>query len=172
MIEEKSITDRFNGVVENAQIFCFITRSSELQREAYDKLKGLLIECDQQKAVAVTAGDENFANLLLGFECVADCLLAEIEMWLLLKEEKPDEAWDRLVSAQNAACAAARAHRGFEHLEKRAEYLTEVEKIILPPQNFVSAGLLVRHQICSICGREYGDCDHLGAGPIGVDFVA
>jgi hypothetical protein len=165
MIEKQPIIDRFNGVFENAQIFCFITRSAELQREACDKLKGLLIECDQLKAVAVTAGAEDFANLLLGFECVADCLLAEIEMWLLIKEEKPDEAWDRLVSAQNAVSAAARAHKGFEHLEKRAEYLAEVEKIVFPPQNFVSAGLHVRHQICSICGRKYGDCDNLVGRP-------
>jgi hypothetical protein len=73
----------------------------------------LLTECKQQKAAAVTAGDEDFANLLLGFECAARCLRSEIEMWLLLKEEKPDEAWDKLVSAQNAAGAAVRAHRGF-----------------------------------------------------------
>jgi hypothetical protein len=165
MIEQKPIIDRFNGVLEIAQTLSFITRSSELQRDACDKLKDLSVECEQQKAAAVTAGDEDFANLLLGFECVADCLLAEIEMWLLLKEEKPDEAWDRLISAQNAASAAVRAHRGFEHLEKRAEYLADVERIIFPPQNFVSTGLVVRRQICSICGSEYGDCLHLAEKP-------
>jgi hypothetical protein len=165
MIEKKPIIDRFNSVLAIAQTLSFITRSSELQRDACDKLKDLSVECGQQKAAAVEAGDEDFANLLLGFECVADCLLAEIEMWQLLKEEKPDEAWDRLISAQNAASAAVRAHRGFEHSERRAEYLNDVERIIFPSQNFVSTGLVVRRQICSICGSEYGVCDHLVGRP-------
>jgi hypothetical protein len=172
MIEKNATIDRFNAVVDDATIFTFLTRASELQREACTKLKSLSEECRQLKAAAVRTGDEEFANLLLGFECVADCLLAEIEMWLLLKEEKPDEAWDRLVDAQNLASAAVRAHGGFAHLEKRAEYLIETEKIIFPPQNFVSTGLIVRQQICSICGREYSECEHVVGRPYWGRFCA
>ena len=165
MAETTLIIDKFNRMIEDAEIFSCIARASELQREACVKLKDLLTECRQQKAAAVKAGNEDFANLLLGFKCVARCLRSEIEMWLLLKEEKPDEAWDRLVSAQNAAGAAVRAHRGFGHLEKRVEHLVAIEEIIFPPQSFVSAGLVVRHQICSICGGEYGKCDHVVGKP-------
>jgi hypothetical protein len=48
---------------------------------------------------------------------------------------------------------------------KKAEHLVAIEKIIFPPQSFVSSGLVVRHQICSICGAEYGGCDHLAGKP-------
>jgi len=77
-------------------------------------------------------------------------------MWILLKEEKPDEAWDKLVSAQMAAADAVRAHMGFAHLETQAQRLEEIERLVFPRQVFVSAGIIVQHQECSICGNEYG----------------
>jgi len=38
-----------------------------------------------------------------------------------------------------------------------------IEKIIFPPQIFVSAGMIVENQKCSICHKEYSDadCDHI-----------
>ena len=92
-------------------------------------------------------------------------LRSEIRMWLLLKDEKPDEAWEELINAQTAAVAAARAHNAFSHLERRAEYLETIEATVFPPQVFVSAGVIVRYQECSICGNEYGECAHVAGRP-------
>jgi hypothetical protein len=142
-----------------------MTRDSGIQKDACTKLQTLVADCRTLKSEAVAAGDEDFANLLLGFECVASCLSEELAMWILLKEEKPDEAWDSLCSAQMAAANAARAHNGFAHLETHAQRLEEIERLVFPPQVFVSAGIIVRHQECSICGSEYGDCEHLAGKP-------
>lgn len=172
MTQTNPTIDRLNSIIKDVETVRCITRASELQRAACGRLKDLLAECREQKVAAVSAGDEDFANLVLGFECVARYLRAEIEMWLLLKEEKPDEAWDKLVSAQNSAIAAVRAHRGFAHLEKIGERLLTIEKILFPPQTFVSTGLVVRNQICSICGTEYGECDHLAGKPYWGRFCA
>ena len=89
MVDRTLIIDRFNSIIEDAERFSYITRASELQRDTCGKLTNLLTECKQQKAAAVTTGDEDFANLLLGFECAVRSLRSEIEMWLLLKEENP-----------------------------------------------------------------------------------
>lgn len=155
----------YNSIIEDCENFCFITRDSGLQKDACVKLQTLLADCLTLKSEAIADTDEDFANLLLGFECVANCLHSELEMWILLKEEKPDEAWDKLVSAQMAASDAARAHKGFAHLESHAQRLEEIEKLVFPSQVFVSVGMIVRHQECSICGSEYGDCDHLIGKP-------
>jgi hypothetical protein len=161
----KQQIDQFNTTIEYCENFCVITRGSELQEEACVKLRALISDCEKLKPIAVEAGDEDFANLLLGFQCVATCLRAEIQMWLLLKQEKPDDAWDRLVTAQMAAIDAARAHQGFSHLEKQAQRLIEIEKLVFPPQVFVSTGFIVRKQECLICGNEYEECEHLIGKP-------
>lgn len=161
----KKHVERFNAIIEDCENFCCITRDSELQKAACVRLQALEAECGTLKSKAVASRDEDGANILLGFECVAHCLLAELTMWILLKEEKPDEAWDSLISAQMAATDAARAHGAFAHNEIQAKRLEDIERLIFPPQVFVSAGMVVRHQECSICGNEYGDCEHLAGKP-------
>jgi hypothetical protein len=154
-----------NAAIKDAENYGVLTRDSGLQKEEILRLGQLVSDCGARKVEAIAAKDEDFANLLLGFECVVQCLSKKLEMWITLKEEKPDVAWDNLVAAQMAASAAARAHIGFSHLIHQAERLEVIEKIIFPPQVFVSAGLIVGRQECSVCGEEYGECDHLAGVP-------
>lgn len=154
-----------NEVIKHCEEFCFITRDSGLQRDAITSLQSMISDCAVIKSNAVADREEEFANIILGFECVAQCLCAELEMWIFLKEEKPDEAWDRLVTAQMAAIDSVRAHQSFAHNEAQAARLEEIERLVFPSQVFLSAGMIVRHQECSICGGEYGDCDHLAGKP-------
>jgi hypothetical protein len=155
----------FNAVVKEVEFLLSIARSSSLQREACERLKLQAQILAAEKAKAVAEGNEDFANLLLGCECVNTSMLAELNMWLLLKEEKPEEAWDQLVLAQNGAIDATRAHAGFAHLTHQNAKLEEVEQLVFPPQVFISSGLIAANQECSICGSEYGECDHLLGKP-------
>jgi hypothetical protein len=119
----------------------------------------------EEKYHAVQKQDEDYANCLLGCECAARAVLAELHMWLLIKEEHPDDAWAELVNAESLVLGAIRSHRGFSHLAPLMERLELIERVIFPQQAFVSAGLTVLKQICSICGEEYGDCEHLAGMP-------
>lgn len=92
-------------------------------------------------------------------------LTAELQMWLLLKSDKPDDAWKNLVSAQMATRDAVRSHPVFSHLQKHATYLLDVERVVFPRQVFFSAGLVVGWQQCSICGADYAECSHVAGSP-------
>lgn len=164
--------ERFNSFINEVMTFLSIARDSELQRKTCHLLREFLAEVAEMKRDAVRERDEDEANLLLGFECVADCLLSEIAMWLLLKLERPEKAWDCLVSAQSAASAAARAHPGFAHLSQHNERLYVIEEIVFPPQIFVSSGFIAQRQVCSICGQDYGECDHLAGLPYMGEFCS
>jgi hypothetical protein len=155
----------FNESVEAAEVFLSIVRDSDLQRDACASLQSVLSQIASEKAEAVSCEDEAYANLLLGCECVADALIAELRMWLALKEEKPDDAWDQLISAQEASGAAVRAHDSFAHLEQHKDRLEAIERLVFPPQVFVSSGFVLNLLECSICGREYEDCEHLIGKP-------
>lgn len=150
-----------NDALKAAEVFLSITRDSELQKEAVESLEQMMSRIAAEKEKAIGAKEEDYANMLLGCECVAEALVAEIKMWLLLKEGDPDGAWDQLVNAQTAAIAAMHAHDGFGHLEYHNERYRAIEQLVFPKQIFVSSGMIVRSQECSICGKEYEDCDHL-----------
>jgi hypothetical protein len=155
----------FNNQLQASHSLACMARDYGLQVSACSNLSALLETVAEGKTVAVTEGNENLANLFLGFECVAQSLRAELTMWILLKDEKPDEAWNSLIVAQKAAAAAAKAHPGFLHLEHQHARLESIEKLLFPPQVFLSAGWIVGRQECSICAAEYGTCDHLVGKP-------
>ena len=160
----------FNERVKESEIFLSIARDSELQQEACENLESVLSEIAQEKRIAVENNNEDYANLLLGCECAAKSLHHELKMWLLLKQEKPEEAWDHLVGAQMEATSAVKAHAGFRHVEHHRHRLEIIEKIVFPPQEFVSAGVIIHEQECSICGEDYDECEHLAGKPYMGEF--
>lgn len=159
------IVEYLNQEIQRIENLLCITRNSDLQRQALASLEGVEATIRTAKDNAIADNDEDLANLLLGFQCVAEALSSELEMWLLLKDEEPDSAWDNLVAAQMSSIDAARAHSSFSHLTRNNERLEAIEKIVFPPQVFVSAGMVVKSQTCSICGQEYEECSHLIGRP-------
>ena len=160
-----TFVSEFNKITEQCAIFGFVTRDSTLQREACQKLQNLDALIKVEKESAIASGDDDYANLLLGCECATDALASEIRMWILIKEGRPDEAWDALVNAESNLVSAMKAHEGFAHLEDNIRRLAAIEQLVFPPQFFLSSGMIVKSQICSICGGEYEDCEHVKGRP-------
>ena len=163
---------KFNDAVKETGRFLSIARASKLQQDALEALGQLILEIAEEKARAIEVKNEDYANMLLGCECVAAALIAELKMWILLKQEEPDAAWDQLVSAQDAYIAAMRAHSGFSHLAFFHQRMEAIEQLVFPPQMFTSVALIVERQECSICGDEYEDCAHLIGKPYMGEFCS
>lgn len=163
---QKEYLDAFNEALQELCTYRFITRNSDLQRQACANLEKMLRFVSEEKAKAISEGDEKFANVLLGCQALVSGCLAEVTMYVLLKEDKPDAAWSELIKAQDAFEAALRADEGFgEDVARQLYRLYEIERVIFPPQSFLSTGWIVKEEICSICGSEYEDCDHIKGRP-------
>lgn len=160
----------FNNLVREVEVLLFVTRDSDLQRAAIERLSQIVLLAEGWKRDAVSEGNEDQANAILGMEHCAASLKAELEMWVLLKSNEADEAWNCLITAQSAALWAIRASAGFVHLVERTERLATIEKLIFPSQIFLSAGLIVHQEICTICGSDYEDCAHVVGTPYWGEF--
>lgn len=165
-----SLAKKLNAVIEDAEVFRYITRCSKLQRDAIKSLKDLRTKILSLKSDAIESKNEERANILLGYECAVSGLIAELEMWILLKQEAPDKAWSKLVTAQMSYCSAAHADVGFNHVLQHLQRLEEIEELVFPPQVFMSSGMTVKRLTCSICGEEYEDCEHLAGKPYMGEF--
>ncbi len=163
---------RFNDVIERTHTFRFITRSSELQQEALLKLDQLRTELRNEKSAAIESGDEDNANLILACECALSALSSEIQMCILLKEGEPGAAWDKLIEAQNSCRAAVHAHGGFQLLVNHIRRLEAAEHLFFPPQTFMSPGFLVKSYRCSICKKDYEECEHIASRPYMGEFCS
>lgn len=151
----------FNQQIREIEVLDFITRDDTLQKAACTKLEQLWEEIRTLKNDYASKGENDAANLFLGFQCVISQLHNKLNMWLCLKASDHEKAWDHLIQAQYKCRDAIRAHKGFHHLSITLSNLIAIEKIIFPPQVFLSSGLLVGKQVCSICKSDYEECDHI-----------
>jgi hypothetical protein len=158
------IVAAYNALLEEVEPLLFIVRESALQRGAIGQIAAFVDRADQARLEAISLSDAECANLLLGFRSAARSLSAELNMYLLLKQDRPEEAWGALIGAQSELGAAARAHSSFR-FEPKAQHLRAMESHFFPPQVFMSAGMIVREQECSICRADYEKCDHIVGWP-------
>lgn len=153
--------DKLYKVADEAVQFCFMSRAKEFQLHSCRQLEELRAEASSLKKEMVKVQDEDSANALLSFEEMITALASELKMWIALKEDDPNSAWDFLIDAQAAARTAMQAHSIANHLDSYLQRLNKLERLLFPPQTFFSPGMTIRYSECSICGGEYGECDHV-----------
>jgi hypothetical protein len=163
--EIASFQKEFNEIIIGCQKFCYITRAREFQTQARDRLIPLKTKAEQLKERAIADKCEDIANAMLSFEEMTKAIVNELSMWIAIKDEDYAQAWDFLVNAQISAIDAIRAHPIADHLEGYVAHLSTLEKHIFPHHGFFSIGAIVQKSECSICGQEYGICDHLKGKP-------
>ena len=163
--EIAAFRNKFNETVIECQKFCYITRAKELQVQARDRLIPLKAEAGQIKEKTIAGMYEDAANAMLSYEEMTEALINELSMWIALKDDEPAAAWDFLVDAQMSAITAMQAHSVADHLEGYSMHLSALEKHMFPNHGFCSIGAIVRKSECSVCGQEYGECDHLKGRP-------
>lgn len=159
------VIDHFNKGISEAENLLCLARSSRLQHEQSLTLDLLIYNVAKAKQIAITNQDEDSANLFLGFECAIGAIRSELMMYVLLKRDDSNAAWDCLVAAQMACLDAMRAHHGFSNCAKRLTQLQDLEKLLFPPQFFLSAGFVSSRLDCSICGKPTSECSHLRGRP-------
>jgi hypothetical protein len=163
--------DDFEALADEAQIHTFGARALELQKTVREKVEAFALRLSQEKAAAVKRADEKSANELLLLSISLAVVHHELSMWISLKADDGEAAWDDFVEAQRLCEAAIRLRRhllgsdSVRQLENLAMRYDEIERSVFPPQVFCSIGGVATHTTCSICGADYDACDHIVGRP-------
>jgi hypothetical protein len=165
--EVSSFLREFEEIIKENYKFLYLPRGIELQKDSLSQLEAFLKKIVKLKETMIIASDEESANTMLGLEEYLAAYICELRMLICLKEDKMEEAWEDLISAQMylrfslQASNIALQFGGNNYAQK----LYLIEKLFFPPQTFMSSGLIATNSQCSICGKEYGECDHLVGKP-------
>jgi len=158
LLEFRKIADE---IFKEACQFLNLVSNSDSQQNSIEKLELLKIDASQKKREAIIKKDNDLSNGFASFEFVIDSTIFEYKMWLALKEQKYDEAWDFLVDAQDSSTTSMQAHIVNGHLEKYLNRLLLIEKLIFPPQLFFSDRMIISKSSCTICNQDMNDCEHI-----------
>lgn len=161
----RQLADDFERVASDAQTLTFPARASELQEACIAAIDTFLGHLEQMKAAAAERAHEVDANAILSMELSLAAVRSELNMWLRLKRDDSERAWDDLIDAQNSLknAIAVRGQVGvqtatLENLQRKYEF---IEHFVFPPQMFNSIGGTALLRECSICSRDYEDCNHV-----------
>jgi hypothetical protein len=139
----------------------FITRAGEFHLDMLTTLLELRREAGELRRRLADEHDEDAANSALSLEYALNAFEEELKMWVALKADDANSAWDHLVNAQMAGGSAMQTHTIGNEFRADFERLATIENVLFPPQTFTSLGVVALHSTCSICGSEYGECDHV-----------
>src|SRR5438094_14526 len=145
----ESFEAQFFEVFHEASKLGYMARAKELQQEACEKLEQFKNYASHLKQHMIASNDEVSANTMLSFEEAISALISELRMWIALKDDKPDVAWDLLVEAQMAVHTAMQVYPVGPSLEDYSHFLHTAEHVLFPPQRFMSIGAVVLRSSCS-----------------------
>jgi hypothetical protein len=121
---------------------------------------------EQHIQAQAAAGNNDEANHWRRAEVFVRSIMDELEMWLALQNNEIPSAWDAFCSAEGRATRVAAWLPDHSLARQRVRHLAEVERVVFPHQPwFLSSGLIVSKETCTICNSDYGTCKHL-AGEI------
>jgi hypothetical protein len=163
----EEIFTRFRDDIKDLKGLLFITRGLEILQDARGGLENIKNELGQLKQEMIQLGDEDAANLILSLEHISSAIIEEFSMWIHLKEDNPNTAWDNLINAQDHAVTAIQVHKLAEEfeIESYINRLHALERVLFPHQVFVSAAMIIGETTCSICGNDSDECEHIPGKP-------
>lgn len=153
--------NEYERLVQEAETLAFGARATELQPETATHLDEFLELIAVDKTNLISDGDEEASNVCLALECLIGALRCELEMWIAVKEDRAEDAWEMLISAQQNAAGALRAHPIGTIAEQRTPLYSAIERVVFPPQVYASVGAVAVETRCSICDTPYADCAHI-----------
>jgi hypothetical protein len=160
--DTNSIIEDFNRIIEKAQNIAIFSRAIEIQLEEIDVLKFYDEALQSIKEKFIFSKDEENANQILCVQYLTRTIMHELSFLVCSKQDKMDEAWDNLVHAQILVQNVVRNQiNNANNLTNYIERLHFYEALMFPKMKFSSIGGIVIENECSICGKDYEECDHL-----------
>ena len=156
----KEMNMEVNQTVTNGLRLCYASCCHDLQIQEQHRQHALLEKLDKYRDQAVEEGNEEQANAAYINLNIVEAALNYIQLWLLVKDDRMEEAWDQLVDAQRSLECALKFIRN-DLLQRLQMELLALERLLFPPQQFVSSSLYFGFAECTICDKVYGECDHV-----------
>ena len=157
------MTDEYKIIetLEHEMTYLFITRDKTIfdeQIALLNKLKSKIIET---KNKFIAQQDENNANKWLSIEYICLSIIDGLNLFVKLKENDPDTAWNHLIGAQHHvhwSCLVCELPKTIQR--DCFSHFSNIELVVFPPQEFMSTSLVTESK-CGICQKVFSECDHI-----------
>jgi len=148
--------------LESKLNYLFITRDKTIFEEQLSSLIDLKSKITETKNEHISQQNENESNKWLSIENICLSIIEGLHVFVKLKESDPDNAWNHLIAAQNHAHWSNNEYRLSGDIQRNCiSHFNNIELVLFPSQTFMSASLVSERSECSICHKEFSECEHI-----------
>ena len=158
MIDEKTMIKTLGSKMR----YLFITRDITIFEKQKLELEKLHKEIKETKEKFISEQNEDESNKFLSLENLCLAILSGIAMFIKIKQNDPNGAWSDLIEAQNNTYWSNNHYELSGNLQRECIiHFNNIEKILFPPQTFVSMSMASVKSKCSICDEDFTICEHI-----------
>lgn len=161
----KDIDKQFTEKCLEVEKFNNLARDIKFQTDSKSKLIEFLKDLNSYKKSAIEESNEEDANRILYYENIITTLINEFSMWISFKMDNPQDAWKYLVNAQLSLRSALLSVEVGDLLDHYVEKLDQLEQHLFPKLLFMSVGVNTKVKTCSVCSKNYDNCEHIKGCP-------
>jgi hypothetical protein len=105
---------------------------------------------------------EKMANKFFEIQCILNAVVSTLQLWINIKTDQLQSAWDCLIDAQEYVNYALKANAEHPLFIDFKERLQNIETVTFPPFGlYNSVGLAFTGGECSVCGQPLSSCEHI-----------
>jgi len=147
--------------LESKLTYLFITRDKKIFEEQLSLLIDLKDKIIETKNEFISQ-QETEANKWLSIENICLSIIEGLNLFVKLKENDPDTAWNHLIAAQNHSHWSNNEFQLLGTIQRDCvSHFNNIELVLFPPQTFMSASMITEKSECSICHKDFSSCDHI-----------
>ena len=156
-----TILEQYGKFIDDCASHNVHARATALQEQKLAEIPPRIAQMKGYKAQAIARQDEGQANLFFHFQCMLRSMESSLQVWLAVKDGKPEKGWTHLVDAQEYKDVALLTH-DVEGVRAHERQLLAMEHALFPHAPlFNSAGFVESIGNCSICAAPFSTCDHI-----------
>jgi len=155
------IRESYDDFIDSCQKFNYLTRSESIQREKIKECEEYIRVVKSYKSQAITDKNEDASGFLFHMQCMLNAMRSSLIVWVNVKGEKYNEAWNSLIDAQEYVEVALKIEE-YDGVINMRFHLDSMENAIFPGWKlYNSPGHTETIGKCSICGKIFSKCDHI-----------
>lgn len=158
----KEITTLYEKIVGEAINYLTFCRDVSLQKKEIEDLEKNVGIFKNFKWQANRDKQEKLSNLFFGCHNYLNAVKNCIESIVLLKENQPERAWDKLMNAEVFYSWASKVNDCLLNEFCLMDYMKKMEELLFPHfKVYSSLGFTTTKGDCSVCSKKIDECEHI-----------
>ncbi|MDI9409657.1 MAG: hypothetical protein QM523_10500 [Candidatus Pacebacteria bacterium] len=161
MTQIKHIVEQIDQVLKMAARYSVMSVNINIQRNVIEMINNASSKNIINLEKSIRKNDDFLSNLFKSSDISFKFFKSLLQFMVYMKENNAEEAWNRLIEAQNLLSLSVQINPSQFGFDKYIKELDDYERLLFPKQVFLSPAYYSDNLECTICNNSLFKCNHI-----------